>query len=365
MHLLGFSFFEPIRLNRRFIVLFVMFVFGLFYCGYSVVVEWPDVERMLQVTMTLTIAVQVSLRFVCYLFDRSKCLEIRKRVVKFYENCDELDEKFRKTLAKNIQKLKIVFVVVFISHFICEFTPYGMSLFNFLVKGKTVPPLPCFLPYLDRNSPISFWINFLMQLIMAVMLIMANPEADCTYIMIVTQSKAYVDLIQRNLNELSSFVEMRKEVKSKNLEDHERKIKQRLIKLIKSHCEIVDYFRLASSFISKHFFILICLNIYVICSSGISFLTSEYSVSLGIAVLYPMQIFFVCILGEFFKYQHERLNDLLWKFDWHKLSINHQKIYNFIQLNVQHPMRLEIMFIGVIDLKLYINVTRHDLVETV
>lgn len=103
------------------------------------------------------------------------------------------------------------------------------------------------------------------------------------------------------------------------------------------------------------------MNIYVICTSGISLLTSEYSVAIGILTLYPIQIFFVCTMGSFVRHQHQRLNDFLWQFKWYKLSVCHQKIYLFFMLNAQKPLKLELLFIGDIDMELYTNVNTNIL----
>jgi hypothetical protein len=356
MYPVGFCTSEPIRLNRRFVCIMISLHFGFYYCGSSVVYEWPDMKKMLQSTMTMSICVQASLRFICYIYDQKVCFEIQGFIVKFHENFDECNGKFKKVLAGNVKRLKLIFGIVFFLHCFGEFVPFCMSLYNLGVEGRGVPPFPAFLSFIDRGSLLSFWVDFAIQLFMAVMLIFANPEVDWTYVLIIFQSKSYVDSIQYDLETFFEPVDDADEKNPQNRSEHDKKIKEKLVKLVKSHCEIVDYFHLSSNFLSKQFFVLICLNIYVICSSGISLLTSEYSVALGIAFLYPIQIFFVCVLGEFVKHQHERLNDLLWKFDWHKLSTNHQKIYNFIQLNVQHPMKLEMMFIGVINLELFIRI---------
>ena len=331
----------------------VLFVLAILYSGYSIVLEWPDLKKMMQVTMTMTITFQGILRFVCYIFDQKTCSEIQSSIVKFYEECDESVDKIKTIIATNTKSLRKAFAVVFAVHVVCEFLPFIISLYGFVFNGKMVPPLPVFVPFVQRDSLTSFCINFMLHLFMAAMMTMGHPEFDWTYIVIVTHTKAHVDGIAYELDQMSALVQDKtKENSAKN----EKIIKKQFVELIEKHRMFIVYFKLASKFIGKQFFVLISMNIYVICSSGIALLTSDFSAAIGMAILYPIQILFVCIMGEFVKHQHERLNALLWDFDWFGLSVKHQKIYKFFLQNVQQPMRFEWPFIGVANLELYITV---------
>jgi hypothetical protein len=119
---------------------------------------------------------------------------------------------------------------------------------------------------------------------------------------------------------------------------------------------MVNYFHLFDAGVQYHFFVLVCFNIYVICSSGISLLTSKFTMAYGLAVLYPVQVFFVCCLGSFARHQHEKLTSILWKFKWYQLPKNMHKDYLIFLSSVQTPMKIEPLFIGVIDMELYTNV---------
>ena len=355
MYPAGFCILEPLKLNRRFASVLVLFAVGSFYLGYSIANEWPDYKKILQIVMTSLILVQALSRFICYILDQKKCIVLRELIVKFHEENDELDEKVWKISMTNFRHLRTSFKIIFILHVVCELLPFFLSLYNFGLNGKKFPPFPAFIPFLDRESSISFFANFMFQLIIAVMFIFANPKADWTYILIITQTKAHVDGIEFVLDKMSVMIED----DSENRSNEKRKmLQENFVQLVEKHRKLVEYFNIASNFITKQFFILISVNIYVICSSGISFLTSEYSVAIGIVIFYPIQIFFVCIMGEFVKHQHERLIALLWDFKWYNLPVRYQKNFAFFLHNVQQPMRLEMLFIGVIDLELYITVRR-------
>lgn len=351
----GFCILEPLRLNRRFANLLMMVPVVSFYCGFSIALEWPDYKKMLQITMTMLILVQAALRFICYIVDRKHCLKLRELIEKFHEDCDGLNDKMRKISTINFRHLRTTFNIIFLLHAVCEFSPFFMSLYGFVFNGKTVPPFPAFFPYLDRDSTIGFFANFIFQLFISVMFIFINPEVDWTYVLFITQTKAHVDGIEFNLETMSVMIED----ESKKLSYEKKKmLKKNFVELVERHRRLLDYFNLASKFVSKQFFILISVNIYVICSSGISLLTDGYSVAVGIAILYPIQIFLVCIMGEFVKNQSERLNALLWDFKWYNLPLSYQKDFAFLLLNAQQPMRLEMLFIGVVDLELYISVRK-------
>ena len=304
----------------------------------------------MQVTMTMSVTFQALLRFSCYIADQKTCSKIQNSIVKFYEERDKSDGKVKDMLTSNTRHLRKVFVFVFIIHAFCELLPCFISLYGFVFNGKMLPPLPAFVPFVERNSFTSFWINFMIQLFMAALMIVANPQFDCTYILMVTHTKAHVDGIAYELEQMLVLVQ------EKSKESSAQVMKKKLVMLVEKHRMVLAYFDLASKFIRKQFFILISMNIYVVSSSGISLLTSEYSVAIGMAILYPIQILFVCIMGEFVKHQHERLNALLCDFKWYNLSLNHQKLYKFFLQNVQQPMKFELLFIGVVDLELYITV---------
>lgn len=354
MYPVGFCLLEPLRLNRQSFSLLILMAIGSVYCGSAIAVEWPDYEKMLQITMTMSILIQTLTRFFCYIYDQKTCLKLHEVIVKFYEDCNELDEKTRKVSTINFQHLRTSFKIIFLIHVFCEFLPFIISLYDFAFNGKTIPPVPAFIPFLDRDSSISFFVNFIYQLFMAVMFTFFNPEVDWIYTLIISQTKAHVDVIESKLEKISVLIE---DETAKRSDESKKMLKKSFVELVKNHRRMLDYFNLASRFISKQFFVLISVNIYVICSSGISLLTSGYSSAIGIVILYPIHIFYVCILGEFVKHQHKRLNALLWDFKWYNLPLSHQKDFLLFMLNAQQPLRLEMLFIGVIDLEFYISVS--------
>lgn len=326
----------------------------MMYFGYSILLEWPDMKKMMQATMTMSIGVQVLARFNLYFLEPVTAPKCHELVVKFFESCDNFDQKRKKLLATYTRRLRFLFKVILALHAFCQFFPFCMSFFNFVVSGKTVPPIPAFAPFIDRHSIAGYFFNIFLQLVISVELYLGNPAGDCTYVLIVTHLKPRVDMLGCDLKDFEKFLSVNKE----KLDENKEVIKGKLTNLINRHREILEFHEIFEVFISKQFFVLITINIYVICSSGISLLTSDYSIAIGIAILYPIQIFFVCTMGSFVRHQHQRLNQFLWEFKWYQLPVCYQKNYLFFMLNAQKPINLELLFIGVIDMELYTNVRK-------
>lgn len=352
MYFVGINMSQPVQITRRLLFLFFSIFISVLYFGFSISLEFPDMKKMMQATMTMTLGVQVVIRLILYLFNANQTYELHESIKQFYEVCDGFNRKRKNLLVILSKRLKIIFVVIFASHAFCQFFPFCISLFKLAWKGEKVPPIPAFVPGIDRDSIAGFSVNTFLQLFISLMLYQGNPAADCTYLLFVTHLKPCVDMFSCDLSDLEELLLSDEGKKQENL----KIIKEKLRNLIEKHLEILNFFEILVKFINKQFFVLITFNIYVICSSGISLLTSDYSIAIGIALLYPIQIFFVCAMGSFVRHQHQRLNDILWQFKWYELPVRHQKSFLYFMLNAQQPMSLDLLFIGVIDMELYTNV---------
>lgn len=311
-------------------------------------------KKMMQATMTMSIGAQVLFRIVLYFLDSTPFPLSYDMIYDFNESCENLKDEQKKLLAAFVRKLRIIFKVLFVLHGFCQFFPFFLSFFNFCFKGKTVPPIPAFVPLVDRNSVSGFFLNSFLQLIISVALFLGNPAGDCTYVTLVTHLKPRVDLLECDLSDLEAFLTDNQD----KLELNKKQIAGKLKAIIGKHWEILKYHNIFSEVVNKQFFVIITMNIYVICSSGISLLISTYTIAIGIAILYPIQIFFVCLLGSFTRHQHERLNTILWNFKWYLLPACQKKNFLIFLLNVQQPRILQLLFIGDIDMELYTKVRK-------
>lgn len=232
--------FEKLNLNRltenrtqlrRLLFTFLVAVMTKIYLRNSVLQEWPDVKKMLQVTMVLSIGCQVLTRVLLYLMETGQTVCLFETMKRFYAAYDDSDATRKNLLVLHMKRLKIVFLILMALHAMCEFLPFGMSLVNFISKGKTDPVLPAVLPFLDPQSKVSFLLNFIFQFLIAFLLYIGNPLLEGTYALFVTHSKACVDMIACDLNEFEDFLMTNEKVFDKN----QKVIKEKLTNLIEKY----------------------------------------------------------------------------------------------------------------------------------
>lgn len=320
---------------------------------HSLLLEWPDIKKMVQATMIMSLVVQCGIRFLLYLLNTDLPPAIYGLVLdKFEEVYQEKNETKVELLHSHVRSQWFMIRVIWPLHGLCQFGPLVASFLNFVWNGTFKYAFPFFLPFFPRDSLAGYLVNCVVHVILDLMHYAANPLADCAYFLCISQIKLYVDLIECDIRDFSYFLSSF-DVKC---EEDIIKLRSLLERIIESHRQLANYNSRMSSFIVNHFTVLICLNVYVICSSGVSFLTSEYYVAIGLIVLYPTQILFVCSLGAFVNHQHERLMTILWNFEWYELPLNEQKDFLFLMMNVQQPLDLCSILVGAMNMELFTTV---------
>lgn len=350
---IGINFFDLPRMNRRFAFLFLTLFSAILALMYSILLEYPDVKKMMEATMAMSIGAQIMLRFALYLLYPQNLPEIHETLLKFYRDLDDSDERRQQLLATHIGRIRFVMKFLLVIHAFCQFAPIFWSFMIFFFQNRYVYPLPIYLPFVERYSSIGFVVNCSFQIFLNVMLYMGNPATDTGYFLLLTQLKIEIDIFQCSIEDLSKCL---LSYQFKTLEE-QKIIDDTLIRIIDDHRKITYFHDLLESILNKQFFVLIAMNVYVICASGVSLITSEFTVAIGIAILYPIQIFIVCALGTFVCHQQDRMEAILWKLEWYKLKPIDQKKFLFFMLNVQQGLSLEPLFIGVINMELFTTVS--------
>lgn len=353
------NFLEVPRRNRRFDFLTCFIIVSLGICLHSLLRDWPDLEKTLQATMMITGAVQIVLRFALYFFNAASIPVCRDIIIKYYEDNDNDDSRKTGILNNHLQFLKFISKLSILIHSLSHYAPIAWSLAVFFIKGNLVYPLPIFLPFLDRFSSTGFIVNCFIQIIMNFPICCGNPTLEILYFLLHSQMKLFVDLIECDLDDFSTVL-----LTNQNSSKKERQsIRERLKNLIDKHRQISSYHKLMIKFVNNQFSVILFFNVYVVCACGISLLASEYSMAFSVAALYPIQIFIVCAFGTFISHQHQRLYNMLWKFEWNLLPCSEQKKFLFFMMNVQEELNLELFMLGVIDMKLFTQVRTLDLVN--
>lgn len=291
---------------------------------------------------------QALVRFSLYIIMPKIWTQICDTLIEFCEKHETI-ENHRSLVEKNLNAaLKVVIFMAFL-HIVCIYGPQLFCLVNFLAFGQTVLPYPVTVPGVIPNSVNSFIINFPLQILMGLVVVLGFVSADSLSYMFASQTMALVDVVRCDIDEFTHLL-------NSNEAKNERKIDEMMRKLIDSHREIKKYHDLLKTFGNQQYSMIVFFNVYVICACGVALLTSDYYSSIGIAVQSLIQLLIACVMGTFISLQHDRLLGILTMFDWYKLQINQQKNYLTFLIDVQRVLNLEPIFIGVINMELFITV---------
>lgn len=346
---IGLNFPSPVNFDRQLARGLSTGAFAFIYFGVSVFLGWPDLEKIIQALVTLTFCFQVMVRFVLYLVNGDHCYMLHQTIKKFYKDCESMESSRKVSLLKQIKNISGVAMFLFIFHAICMFFPFCVSLFNFIVMDVKYTPFAAFLPYVDSNTDFGYFVNLFAQLYITCVEYMGHPSFDFSYFIVATHLKPVVDIFEWEMKDLELLV-----VKSADI----KTIKQKLMKLVDMHLEMIQYNRAMMKYVGSQFFIILVVSVAVVCSSGITILTSKYSIALGTFLLCVFQISYVCIIGTFIRHHHQRLNDALWQFEWFKLPLHLQKDFLMILVNVQQPIQIDLLFLKVVDMELFTDVSK-------
>lgn len=144
----------------------------------------------------------------------------------------------------------------------------------------------------------------------------------------------------------------------RNLKDRQ-KVRKSLHEIFEAHEELVEYCDWLHKLSSRLAFVIVTFNTYAFCSSSILILTSNFYGGIGFIFQSFVTLLTFCSMGALVRIQHERLLDAMWKFEWYKLPLADQKDWLNFMTKAQKPFQIETIFIGIIDLELFIKVSEN------
>jgi 7tm Odorant receptor len=257
--------------------------------------------------------------------------------LKMYENAEGLNTQ-RKALEKCLKLTWKVLKVMVVFYAVCFVGPTLLCLINFLAFGSVATPFPVAWPFLEPDTRQGFISSYPFHFVIGFAGWMCFASTECSNIFVAMQTQAFVDVVKCNLDELELEI-------SKPFRSSRRNIEENISKLMKavveSHRDLRDYHELLLKRLIKVAFIIIAMNTYTVCACGIAVLVNKYYTAAGIA----------CVA-----YSHERLKEILWNFEWYKLPKCEQKSFLLLMMNAQMPLNLEPLFVGVIDMELFLTV---------
>lgn len=351
-HCIGFSFFKKLERNRRtdgfcgFLLLFY------FIAVHTVIYESHNMADLFQSTMMLSVAMQGFCRLTIFFLDPSPFLEIQTLIVEFYERCETRPD-LKKCVAGCLELSTKVAKFISGFYIVCLYGPLVFSLTDFLLTGNTVTPYPIVVPYFNRHSSTGFVVNYLWQVMISTIVYIGYVQADAQAFLFAWQIMAYVDAFKCKLNDFSEELLATDE----NPKPDTKEIKKQLRRVIDSYTEIRAYSDLLKRLLTKPSFAIIMLSTYSVCTCGIALLIGKYYAAIGYMVQSLCLLLMFCGMGAFMRWQQERMLDFLWEFEWYKLPTVVQKDFLLFLMSAQEPFSIEPVFMGVMDLELYIKVS--------
>lgn len=199
---------------------------------------------------------------------------------------------------------------------------------------------------------IAFVINFILQLFGLVFLCVGFTSYDSVVILYVAHLVSMVEIFKIKMLSLSNdfaAVDLR-------LPENRKAAKDGLADIMACYGEIKEYFEWLKTLMTIPCLVVIFCNTYVVCAGGIAILTSSFYGAVGFSIQSTFILLIICGLGTVICAQHERLLAILNQFNWYTLHFAEQKDWLLFLVHAQQNFGLEPIFIGTIDLELFITV---------
>lgn len=362
-YFIGFNFFEKPQRSPRRDFFYIVLASGFFLVFYSIFIEFDGLGKLFQTTMMLSIGFQGLIRLIFFLLDPIPQIEMRELIKKFYienESCLEKRSELQKCLKLIVGITKFIFFL----YITCMFGPLVFSLFDKIFNGTTSLPFPLSIPGLNRNTAVGFTLNYLIQVYLSCIIITGYIEVDSQFVLYVSQMMVFVNMLKFKLNELSRIMSLNetkksepRHVRKKVHQEKQKTIKVKLKEIFEYHNEIKNYNTWLKLQLNKVSLVLVVMNTYIFVSCGIAMMTSDYYAAMGYAIQSLFLLLIFCGMGEFLGHQHNRMLDIMWEFEWYEMSITQQKDWLNFMVNAQQRFDLEPLFIGIMNLELYIKVS--------
>lgn len=349
---LGCNWFKTATRNR----LLDLFCFNVFVCTCCAVLkifkEYTSLMLLFQTTMPLTISSQAMIRIFFALWDSEPYVKLRSMIEVHYDKNEKFEED-RKAMRTCLGHIVKAIYFFFTLNVFCIFGPLAFSLYKTIETGQSTVPYPIIFPFIDFNSTVGFILNFSFHSVLTCYAIPGFGILDAQTFMYVRHTQVFVQGLSFKLQRLSTLMTATDESKLKD----RQKVRKSLHEIFEAHEELVAYCDWLHKFSSRLAFVIVTFNTYAFCSSSILILTSNFYGGIGFIFQSFVTLLTFCSMGALVRIQHERLLDAIWKFEWYKLPLADQKDWLNFMTKAQKPLQVETIFIGIIDLELFIKVS--------
>lgn len=348
---LGFSFFEKQKPNRR-VIWFLsssFFIYSLMV--YTIGIEIRAVLKVFQASLTVSLSTQALVRYFLYIRDPEPFLKLRDMAVEFYITHNNFHDRREIITENSVRTRKFIrFLVVF--YFSCYFGPPLYCLYKIIFYGELLTPAYIILPFFDRDSLTAFIIVFIMQIFGLVFLCVGFTSYDSVTILYVAHLVSMVEIFKIKMVSLSNdFADM-----DLKLPENRKAVKEGLAQIMACYGEIKEYFEWLKTLMTVPCLVVIFCNTYVVCTGGIAILTSSFYGAVGFSIQATFILLIICGLGTVICVQHERLLAILNRFNWYTMHFAEQKDWLLFLVQAQQGFGLEPIFIGTINMELFITV---------
>ncbi|KAG5670675.1 hypothetical protein PVAND_000923 [Polypedilum vanderplanki] len=352
-------------INHRMLITTLYGFLGQIMIFNTIYDNWPQLDKIIQALLFQGAFIIINVRIICYAFERELQSHIPVISLKIIQRYEE-NHRFSELLHKNLdQNKKVVKTYIFISTFLFGITAIVLSL-QIILTGKLQQQALVYLPYLDHENAIGYFINFVFLCGISILGFLGFMPYDLFLIIYGFTVKGHADILIEMLKEFENDIKSETDENLiilpstsnetfQELRNTQNDFKK-LLNFIKEYELYWNYvnefncFQSIISFISIGVIaVALCISLYMI--TKISFVTG-----ISASGIYVCQMILPCVVGAMITNQNFRLLDAVNNFPWYDLSINNQKIFLQIIQIFQNIPSLKIIIFDELNLELLKNV---------
>lgn len=350
-HLSGFNPYKPaFRFDCHRMSHFVIQLIAIIMTAFSIVHEWPNKTEIVKVSMGIGIFTQSIVKAFLMVYHGESFEVLKLDVEKMFKLIEIKDEKRRKVLRESVKTCETIFKILFVvdTSAVVTFFIYPAIALVFLKTQYLM--FPFYFPFVDRTTQTGFLFNSVIHGILLVYTLLFHNSFDTIFSLYVMQVITKVKLIKIEFEELQEKIEARKNV-------DRQEIKQKLRNIIIQQQELDAYVEKLSEFYLKPCFVTSVTSIFSICLALVLMIIVNWVLAYGLAWALSGQLFVYFLFGTIIYHQFEVLNRHISNTPWYLLDTVEQRFINMMILKTQRPLNLEMVFIGVLNMETFTNVS--------
>lgn len=359
-----FSGFDPVkslwRLNIHRVSFLIMEAVALIMTFYSIFNEWPVKTEIFKVSMGVGIFTQTIVKGFLIIHNRDTFEKLIDDIKEMYEKLEKAGKKRKAILEKCIRNCDILFKILFVVDTSAVVIFFAYPVISLCFFNERYLMLPFYSPLIDRHSDIGFVVNSILHGVLLVYTLLLHNSFDSIFAIFVLQVTAKVELLKIDLEEFKAYLLIADTDKL----EVQKQIGKKYRSIIVLQENLDAYINYLSDFYSIPCFITVSTSVFSICIALILMLIVNWVLAYGLTWALSGQLFAYFVFGTVVQNQIQALNAEIWNFPWYLLKVQEQKTLCLMILQTQRPLKLEMIFIGPLNMETFSNVSDLNFLRT-